>query len=156
MLISIATPICAGALVAIALHSAAGFARIGPVLWHPLAPVGAVALVVALLWVGADPTVIGVSMAWLVAVCCVREDHILRPLLAWGPVAYVGRVSYGMYLLHFLLIPFGAILGHTFLVTFGLTFIVAANSFRFFETPLLNVKRRFSWQSERQIMSVGH
>ncbi|MFO0278216.1 MAG: hypothetical protein ACK533_13155, partial [Planctomycetota bacterium] len=51
----------------------------------------------------------------LVAACVLREDNGLRPALALRPVARIGAVSYGVYLLHQLAIaavaPIAARLG---------------------------------------------
>ena len=43
-------------------------------------------------------------MTWLVAACCIREDHVLTPLFGNPVVRYVGKISYGMYLLHMLVL----------------------------------------------------
>ena len=41
-------------------------------------------------------------LAALAAACVLREDHVLGRVLRFGPVAHVGAVSYGIYLLHML------------------------------------------------------
>jgi peptidoglycan/LPS O-acetylase OafA/YrhL len=40
------------------------------------------------------------ALAFLVATCVVREDNDLAVVLRWRWVAWIGTVSYGMYLLH--------------------------------------------------------
>ena len=78
-------------------------------------------------------------------------SRIVRAL-DWSPLAYVGTVSYGVYLLHkFVLhfvnigaesVPIGApegVFAFCLLGSVGL----AALSYRFFEAPLLRLKVRF-------------
>lgn len=43
---------------------------------------------------------IALAMVGLVASCVIREDNLLAPALRWRPIAWIGTVSYGMYLLH--------------------------------------------------------
>lgn len=40
------------------------------------------------------------SLALLVAACVIREDNDLAIMLRWRPIAWIGTVSYGMYLMH--------------------------------------------------------
>jgi peptidoglycan/LPS O-acetylase OafA/YrhL len=88
----------------------------------------------------------------LLASTVIREDHGLRPLLTWAPIARVGVLSYGIYLLHH--IPIGLVdrfpifhdsglpfLG--FVVAMALTVGMAELSFRFLETPFLKLRNRF-------------
>ena len=64
-------------------------------------------------------------------------------VLAWRPLRYTGRISYGMYLWHFPLFLWldGARIGRTGLelaaVRFAATFVVAAASYRFVELPIM-------------------
>ncbi len=67
-------------------------------------------------------------------------------------VAYVGTISYGIYLLHMVAIdlvnrlsPFSANHAHeaTFLLAWGLSIAMAGFSFRYFERPILEFKDRF-------------
>jgi peptidoglycan/LPS O-acetylase OafA/YrhL len=68
--------------------------------------------------------------------------------LQWWPMVYVGRVSYGMYLLHPLVLSVAmhalgggwAAMGIYTLATVG----VAASSYELFEKRILRLKRRFS------------
>jgi peptidoglycan/LPS O-acetylase OafA/YrhL len=42
------------------------------------------------------------SVALLVATCVIREDNDLAPVLRLKPIAWIGTVSYGIYLMHML------------------------------------------------------
>ena len=68
--------------------------------WSSLAV--AAALLAGMAWAGTPPQVFALLMALLVAACVIREDHLLAPLLRLRPLAYMGTVSYGMYLMHML------------------------------------------------------
>lgn len=58
------------------------------------------ALAFAPAWGAAGDLVIAGALAAVVATCVVREDNDLARVLAWRPLAWIGTVSYGMYLLH--------------------------------------------------------
>ena len=74
-------------------------------------------------------------------------------VLAWGPMVWIGRRSYAMYMLHIpvwvFVVHFG--LGRTgsgditwmSWLAIGVTFAISELSFRFVETPALALKRRF-------------
>lgn len=72
--------------------------------------------------------------------------------LRWPPVVYIGRVSYGMYLLHTLVwgylfhnLFFGASKGWPQMIVYVLATIgAAALSYELFEKRVLRLKRRFS------------
>jgi len=73
------------------------------------------------------------------------------PVLGGKALAYVGRISYGIYLLHmFVICSVEKILGVsspwlTFPLTVSLTILVAALSYQYFEYPLINKwRQRFS------------
>lgn len=94
---------------------------------------------------------ISACMTLGLATCVIREDHVLRPLLANKPIRYIGSISYGMYLyqtfaLHFL----DKFLGFTkqwplleFVTAAGVTVIFAAISFATYEKFFLRLKKRF-------------
>ena len=85
----------------------------------------------------------------------------LSTLLSARPVVYLGRISYGIYLYHKVVftvlrkafhIPFddpdvGA-LRHLFPVEFAITIILAAISFRSYETPILKWGNRIALRRE--------
>lgn len=92
------------------------------------------------------------AMVLLVASCVVREDHVLRPLLAFWPVRRVGAVSYGIYLFHHLVlwvvtvalarVGIASSLALFAGVTLG-TWAVAEVSYRGYEARFLALKTRF-------------
>jgi peptidoglycan/LPS O-acetylase OafA/YrhL len=161
VVLSIAVPICLGAILAHALHSEKIFAFLYPLLGKKwMAPLAACALLVSL-----APLHIYLWLTWtanilLVAACVVREDHGLAGLLRLRPLAYIGVVSYGMYLLNSLSIHLvqAALsplhLLHpaiVFPLAMGVAVGVAGFSYRYFETPFLEwKKKRFSPMAKTQ------
>jgi peptidoglycan/LPS O-acetylase OafA/YrhL len=169
MILSIAIPICLGAILAHALHSEKVFRVLYPLLgsgWT--APISACALILCL-----GPTRPNFWLAWaanitLIGACVVREDHGLAGLLRFRPLAFIGVISYGMYLLNSLSIHLvQAALARvgllhpllTFPLGLGLTVGIAYLSYRYFETPFLELKKkRFSPMTTAQTgpqISVG-
>ncbi|NVO12667.1 MAG: acyltransferase [Rhodoplanes sp.] len=82
-----------------------------------------------------------------------RLASMARTVLSWRPLRYVGRISYGLYLYHLLLLfllglaPYqvfttGAPAAWVALAVVA-TFATAALSYRFIEAPLLRLKDRF-------------
>jgi peptidoglycan/LPS O-acetylase OafA/YrhL len=82
--------------------------------------------------------------------------HSRSRILASRPMRYIGKISYGMYMLH---VPCGTLVSRFYegngllgswlfmLISSALTVLVAGLSFRFFETPFLRLKDRFSSSS---------
>lgn len=151
----IAVPICLGAILAQMLHSEGWFLRIRFLVGHRLAaPIILIMLVASLGpskeiwdWVRSPITCL------LVGACVIREDNGLAWFLRWKPMAYMGVVSYGMYMLNTLVLdclkPIFYRLGprHPLLqfpIALGCTVLVASLSYRFLETPFLRLKERFS------------
>jgi peptidoglycan/LPS O-acetylase OafA/YrhL len=132
-------------------------ALLGPRWVAPLAA----AVMLACLAVGVPWHVSAFAMAILVASVCMREDTYLHAVLRWRPLAYVGTISYGIYLMHML----GAnaarkIIGHdfgtdVFLATVPIAIAMASASFHFFERPILRYKGRFSHVPSKTITPVG-
>jgi len=85
------------------------------------------------------------------------------PRLIPRPLVYLGRISYGLYVFHVFAIHF--VRRHIqirspfvewpmeFVTAFALTVFLAAISYRFYETPFLRLKDRFSRDSARGIES---
>ncbi len=147
--------IVVGVAAALLLHDPAAYARCRPWLagsrWHSLLWL-LLALIVAVApgfpWFAAH-----VALAMVVVACCMREDHALAPLLQWPILVYLGTISYGLYLLHMLCKNFvvkafafaGVELGAAsfFFATLLLSIVIAALSYRFFESRFLRMKVRF-------------
>jgi peptidoglycan/LPS O-acetylase OafA/YrhL len=111
--------------------------------------------VVAICLIPLHPPVLAASVATaaLVGACVIREDNGLAPVLKLRPIAFIGVLSYGMYLLNSLSVhavlsalgPFG--LAHPLIVFpcgLGLAVAAAFLSYRYFETPFLELKKRFA------------
>jgi peptidoglycan/LPS O-acetylase OafA/YrhL len=145
--------ITAGCLLALALHTRSGFEIGWRVLGWRAAPVALGLAALAGLTFLKEPwiAVVDVLFALLTAACVIREDHLLAPFLRLRAIAYIGTISYGIYLLHPLVygalqLPlFGAIAFTVpgFFVSTALTLIAATLSFRYFEGPFLRWKHRF-------------
>jgi peptidoglycan/LPS O-acetylase OafA/YrhL len=155
MAAGIAVPICLGAILAQMLHSESWFLRIRPLLGHRwAAPLFLLALIASL----APSANIWEWVRWpaaclLVGACVIREDHGMAWLLHWKVMAYIGVVSYGMYMLNTLVLDclkpmFNRFGPHHPLLQFPIaaacTVLVAGLSYRFLETPFLRLKERFS------------
>ena len=133
--------------------------------------IGAIALFLAALyfnvrWSGHIGNAVGYSMTALsmalgLGYLITAKPRWILAALEWGPIMYVGRISYGMYLVS----PFviGAVrwavprpsssleviaLG---IAAYAGTVLVATLSYRYFEAPFLRLKAKFSAQSRREI-----
>ena len=150
--------ILCGSLTALLLHDPAGFR----LLWRLCAWRGAPPVLFAglLLYLQLVPVSLlgwpALGMDALMALCLaslvVREDHVLRPVMTFAPVARVGEVSYGLYLYHLI----GLHIAHMILSQSGLTgpqagwavtliyplisIVIAEASFRSFERHFLALR----------------
>jgi peptidoglycan/LPS O-acetylase OafA/YrhL len=139
-----------GALAAYVLHRPASFRAALPLVGRSWSAPLAVALAVAQVFVPTTPEFVPrVAMMLLVMACVVRPDNVLAPVLDNRAVRHVGTVSYGIYLMHMLnisavrrIVPDGSRLV-VFALAFPATVAVASLSFRYFETPVTNLKRFF-------------
>ena len=91
--------------------------------------------------------IIWTFMTLLVGAAVVHERNGL-PFLRWRPLAYVGTISYGMYLFHLLcwnavkrVVPWDVL---WLPATLALTIAVAGLSFRYYESRFLALKKRFA------------
>lgn len=151
-----------GALTAVLLHQRTGYSWLMAVTGWRGAPL-VFFLTLALYLQLSPPMLVGwaaLGMDVLMALCLIsiviREDHVLRPVLTFAPVARVGEVSYGIYLYHLIGLHIAHEIGRRvlpdpsqslWLVT--LLFVVisiamAEVSFRTYERFFLSLKGRMS------------
>jgi peptidoglycan/LPS O-acetylase OafA/YrhL len=150
------TPILFGVALAYLLHDRRSFAVIDRVLYRPYASGG---LAVACVAVAALPVQsiqglprlsLHVLMVGLLAATVVSERGAFSQVLQSTPLAYVGALSYGIYLMHqFVRTGVAKVLGRVnvhggvllFVATTLATTAIAAVSFRWFESRFLKRKR---------------
>lgn len=144
-----------GAAAAVVTSTRLGFAVVSAVVgrvWS--APVAALLLVIAIT-ANAAQQITEILMVVVVVATCIVEWTPLHPILRWRPLAFVGVISYGVYLLHNLCVDMVRIAIReyegilVFAVTLVAVVVLAYLSFRFFETPLLKLKRRYETSGER-------
>lgn len=146
------------------------FDRIPSFVRRPTLPsLAAVALVVAAirldssseLWQLGGLSVVYVLVGFvLVHLVTTDSRSPLRSVLSAGPLVWIGRVSYGLYLYH---IPVNYLIHHTrvselpggveVVVHTAVTFLAAWVSFVFIERPALRLKRR--WRPDERVPAVG-
>lgn len=146
---SVPMSILLAALAALVAHNRAGFRALqGPFGASWSAPVIFALLVIGLVS-GFPDWVIRVLMVAAVVSVGISETTAMHPFLRMRPLVFIGLISYGIYLMHMLCANVvREIVGRnfgieTFLTTSLLVVGVALFSFRYFETPLLRIKRRF-------------
>jgi peptidoglycan/LPS O-acetylase OafA/YrhL len=86
------------------------------------------------------------------------------PWFARGPLVYLGRISYGLYVFHALAIvladkmvnylPHGQVVRGGMMITFLLTVISGALSYHFLGEPFLHMKQRFTTVPSRHAISA--
>jgi peptidoglycan/LPS O-acetylase OafA/YrhL len=154
IVLSIAIPICLGVLLAQALHSQRGFNILYTALgWKWSAPVLLVALLLCLAPARPPSLLAFLVTTALVGACVVREDNGLAALLQLRPLAFIGTLSYGIYLLnslsvHAVRFPLTRLgLDYPpliFVCALALATALAFLSYRYYESPFLALKARFS------------
>jgi peptidoglycan/LPS O-acetylase OafA/YrhL len=152
---TLALPILLGAAAALIVSRPRGFELLSPILgrvWS--APATAVALALAIA-MNAAQLITGTLMVLVVVSVCLVERTPLHPVLQWRPLAFVGVISYGVYLLHMLSANIVRPVLHeqfgirVFAATLGTVVVVAYLSFRLLETPLLKLKRQYESSGQR-------
>lgn len=149
---SFAAPIGLGSLLALALHSARGFALLGPLLGGRFrAPLVLALALYSLANQQAPLLVFQLALTALVGACVVPERHALSALFAAPAVRYIGTVSFGLYLLNLTAIGLvrrafpDRVESSLFVFALSLPIAVglAALTHRFIERPLAKQRARF-------------
>jgi len=158
-------PICLGVLLAHLLDHPQGYAASRRLVgWRGSSAIALGLLAVCLAWESMPAAGIHCLIIVLVAACVVREDHALAWLLQWRPVAFLGTISYGMYLMHMLayhvatrLLPTDCL--NRPLLVFAATVLVvtvaAGLSYRYYERFFLRLKDRFRADGSEEAESAG-
>jgi peptidoglycan/LPS O-acetylase OafA/YrhL len=104
--------------------------------------------------IGLPNFAIHLTMTTVVGSLVIREDSPLMPILSYPPIARVGMVSYGIYLLHLIALDMSRRLAGMFEATEGsllhhavyvaLSLILAELSFRYFERVFLDMRGSFA------------
>lgn len=153
------TPILLGSCLAIGLHHRGAFEVLARGLApRAAAPLAFAALVLALVALPPDLSgwpnlVVHLLMTACLGTIVLREDTLLAPVLRFAPIARIGVVSYGIYLLHHIarhvasvvVAPMGgpdANLGLFTLIFWGTAWIMAEISFRGYERHFLALRHK--------------
>lgn len=153
------TPILLGVGLAHLLHRGGSHAVVLRALGaRAAAPLCLALLATCVVWPGDDVDgmhrlLAHLTMTALVASCVIREDHGLAGMLRLRPLAWIGVLSYGIYLLHGPAMHLSAALVQPpargpaplhFAVSTATSIGIAWVSYRWFETPFLRLKQRFA------------
>jgi peptidoglycan/LPS O-acetylase OafA/YrhL len=99
--------VLSGAMLALSLERPRGYAFVAKLTWVPPAvPMVLIVALLALLCYGEQFTALAAVTTYLLAYTIVQEAAVSR-VLTWRPLTYLGRRSYGAYLLHFLALRVG-------------------------------------------------
>jgi peptidoglycan/LPS O-acetylase OafA/YrhL len=161
-----------GALLAIASSVDAEAERLHRALTRIVLPLGALGLVTLLALARSgfemhastalDLTAASLIFCWLIGTASRGFGGNFGRLLEWRPISYVGKISYGIYILHSLVPPALSTLARrlgigyqdTGIVTFVTSSLVtvgmAAVSWHLFEAPINGLKRHFRDDSGRE------
>jgi peptidoglycan/LPS O-acetylase OafA/YrhL len=154
---SIPAAILMGVVLAHLLHRKETHIAVARVLGRRGSAVGAAAFLLGALAAAprlgdAGDVLIAFGMMLLVGSCVIREDNDLAPALSFRPIAWIGTVSYGMYLLHMIAVNIARrladlALGHhspytDFVIGSVLTIALASLSYVTFERYFLSLKER--------------
>lgn len=162
------TPIVLGVLLAFALHDDAIHARLRRLLSARSVWVLVLAALVLVNWPGDlrgwPRLAFHVTITLLLGALVLNQQHRVVRALEWRPLAYVGTVSYGIYLLHKPALDVARRLLHKvsvdspealFATALLLSVLAAAVSFRYFESPLLRRKSAFQTPRPRPAGSLA-
>ncbi|HMI51244.1 MAG TPA: acyltransferase [Candidatus Saccharimonadales bacterium] len=154
IVLSIAVSICMGVLLAQALHWRRGFTWLYYLIgWKWSAPVMLVAMLISLAPAHVSFMPAFATTTALVGACVIREDNGLSALLVLRPIAFIGTLSYGMYLFNsmsvhvvrFVLARLGTEYPPLiFVLAVALATAMAYLSYRYYEAPFLALKSKYA------------
>lgn len=152
ILTSVSGAMALGALLALGLADARVFGWVWRLLGRRYSAPVCLVLAGALIWrPWGPPLLLELLLASLVAACALGPQYGLQQSLMARPLLRIGRVSYGLYLLH---VPMLGLLRNVFpwllehpILSFPAallsTFGVASLCYRYFEAPILAHQQRF-------------
>jgi peptidoglycan/LPS O-acetylase OafA/YrhL len=166
-----------GALLAILAHADQGRERLQRALRRVVLPVGALGYAALFILprhghghhaaAVFDDTAAGLIFCWLVGSASRGFRGSFGRLLQWRPIAYLGKISYGIYIFHYLVpIAFAAIATRlgiayqdagivNFVASSLVTFAIAALSWHLFEARINGLKRHFPYESGQEAHPVA-
>jgi peptidoglycan/LPS O-acetylase OafA/YrhL len=170
-----------GALLALMKHEEGAFdeSRVRAVMKvAPVAMLGMVALILlnrftyhAWLTGVSQNLLLGISFMWIVNLAAEGDAGIVGRVLEWSPVAYFGRISYGVYVLHLIVLYLVDHALHHWLVpdfwqrpyawfvlslfTVLTTLLLAQISWHRMEKPINGLKHRFNYQPPAMATPFG-
>jgi peptidoglycan/LPS O-acetylase OafA/YrhL len=161
-----------GAVLALAVHADRSKEKLQRTLTRLVLPIGAV-MYVSLFWVNRsidhhiplalESTGAALVFCWLIGSASRGFVGVGGRLLELRPIVYLGKISYGIYIFHFLVpLGFAAVatrlsVGYedsgfaNFVATSLVTIGIAALSWHFFERPINGLKRHFRYESAAEI-----
>jgi peptidoglycan/LPS O-acetylase OafA/YrhL len=163
-----------GAILAITAHAVRSRKTLQRTLSYVVLPIGG-ALYVSMFWVSRSlnehhaplalqSTGAALIFCWLIYSASRGFSGPFGRLLEWRPIVYLGKISYGIYIYHFLVpLAFAAAATHfgvgyensgfvNFIATSLVTFGVAALSWHLFERPINGLKRHFRYESTSGVL----
>lgn len=162
LVVRVAPPILGGVILAHLLHDHRTFDAVVPLLGRKwMAPAALVALL-ASIEAGMPVSFSQLLMVVLVGSVVVQEQNALAWFLRWKPVVHMGKISYGMYLMHMLafnVVKMAAkLLGVNpswtiFPATALLAAFAASISFRYYESIFLGLKEK--WERRSFVPRLG-
>jgi peptidoglycan/LPS O-acetylase OafA/YrhL len=100
------------------------------------------------------PPILAVAMSAALLTLWTGGLGVVRQVCSWSPFVYLGRISYGLYIYHYLILhafwQYSTGLERFLRVTACLlaTIVIASLSWYFLEKPFLNLKRRFDYHAD--------
>ena len=110
-----------------------------------------------LLTSGVGLLALNVALTGLIGLTLISSGSAWLAPLRWGPLTYLGKISYGLYLYHYVILMISAgrlriwaiwtMPPGRLLVTVLLCFLAASLSWELIEQPILRLKKRFDYEN---------